>query len=237
MVITDGGSGFRKAMKECWPQVRIQRCLFHVFMNITRLTSKNPRLAPGRELKQLAHQLVNVKTTDAARQWERDYLAWENKWEHFLAEKSEYSTGTLEPTHQKLVRARNMIRTLLRQGQLFTFLSPALIDASGLPALPSTNNRLEGGINALVRRMLGYHRGMPLLHQVKAIFWWCYQHSPNPLPAAQLLKEMPTDDTIAALYATARLTPDQHRQQETGGPIRWGTAVSWEDLHHKTWKR
>ena len=27
MVVTDGGSGFRKAMKDTWPQVRIQRCV------------------------------------------------------------------------------------------------------------------------------------------------------------------------------------------------------------------
>ena len=96
----------------------------------------------------------------------------------------------------KLVRARNLVRTLLRQGQLFTFLSPALLAASGLETLPSTNNRLEGGINAQIRRMWGWHRGMPFLHRVKAAYWWCYTHSPSPLPAARILGEMPTDATI-----------------------------------------
>ena len=102
---------------------RIQRCLFHVYLNITALTSKRPRLAPGRELKWLAHQLLAAKTPKDAWQWEQDYLAWEARWAGFLAEKSVYATGEYKDTHAKLVRARNLVRTLLRQGQLFTFLT------------------------------------------------------------------------------------------------------------------
>lgn len=102
MVVTDGGSGFRKAMKDTWPQVRIQRCLFHVYLNITALTSKRPRLAPGRELKWLAHQLLAAKTPKDAWQWEQDYLAWEARWAGFLAEKSVYATGEYKDTHAKL---------------------------------------------------------------------------------------------------------------------------------------
>ena len=237
MVVTDGGSGFRKAMKEAWPEVRIQRCLFHVFLNITALTSKNPRLAPGRELKGLAHQLLAVKTSQQADKWERDYLAWETRWKAFLAETSLYANGQWEVTHRKLVRARSQIRTLLRQGQLFTFLSPDLLEASGLETLPSTNNRLEGGTNSQLRQMLSNHRGMSLTHRIKAIFWWCYTHEPAPLPPARTLKEMPTDETIAELYNKARIDPAQRHRQETGAPIQWGTALSWEDLHHTTWKR
>lgn len=237
MVVTDGGSGFRKAMRETWPEVRIQRCLFHVQMNITRLTTKNPRLQPGRELKGLAHELVAVKTHAQAAAWEVGYLEWEARWKVFLAQKSRYSTGAWEDTHKRLVRARNMVRALLRQGQLFTFLDPALVAASGMEELPSTNNRLEGGVNSQVRRVLSQHRGMPLLHRVKAVFWWCYTHSPAPLPAARILREMPTDATIADLYNQARVDPAQRRREETGVPIQWGTAIEWEDLHHKTWKR
>lgn len=231
MVVTDGGPGFRKAMKETWPHVRIQRCLFHVYLNMTALTSKRPRLAPGRELKGLAHQLLAVKTPKDAWAWEQDYLAWETRWADFLAEKSLYATGEYKDTHAKLVRARRLVRTLLRQGQLFTFLNPSLLATSGLSALPSTNNRLEGGINAQIRRMWGWHRGMPLLHRVKAAYWWCYTRAPGPLPPARILREMPTDATIENLYQNAR---ERHEQD---GPVQWGTAISWEDLHHQTWKR
>lgn len=233
MVVTDGGSGFRKAVNHVWPGVRVQRCLFHVYLNITAKTSKNPRLPAGRELKALAWQLLHINSLEASYQWETDYLAWEAKWERFLNQKSRYRGGQLADTHEKLVSARNMIRSLLRQGQMFTYLEPSLVAQVGT-ALPSTNNTLEGGINSPIRDMLKTHRGMPLFHRVKAAFWWCYKHSPDPISNARALKEMPTDTTIADLYQQAR---QPTTTTQNGAPIQWGTAISWEDLHHKTWKK
>lgn len=237
LIVTDGGAGFRKALRGKWRDVRVQRCLFHVYGNIIKHTSKNPKLAPGRELKELGLQLLQVGTLEASYEWEQSYLAWENKWAQFLSQQSVYANGALEDTHQKLVAARALIRRHLRSGELFTFLDPKLVQASGLVSLPSTNNRLEGGINAQLRRMLDYHRGMPLLHRVKAIFWWCYTHSPTPMSHAQILKVMPTDETIEDLYTQARTGNPNTRRQSQGSPTRWGTAISWEDLHHKTWKQ
>ncbi len=235
MIVTDGGAGFRKALRGKWRDVRVQRCLFHVYGNITKHTSKNPKLAPGRELKELGLQLLRVHTLEGSFEWEQAYLAWEDRWAEFLSEQSIYADGALADTHQKLVAARGLLRRHLREGELFTFLDPKLVEASGLGALPSTNNRLEGGINAQLRRMLDYHRGMPLLHRAKAIFWWCYTHSPEPMPPARILKVMPTDDTIEGLYAQARAATGEARRQALGVPARWGTVISWEDLHHKTW--
>ncbi len=236
MIVTDGGAGFRKALRGKWRDVRVKRCLFHVYGNITKYTSKNPKLAPGRKLKELGLQLLKVRTLAQSHTWEQSYLAWEEKWAVFLSEQSIYANGALEDTHQKLVAARSLIRGHLRAGELFTFLDPKLVAASGLGALPSTNNRLEGGINAQLRRMLDYHRGMPLLHRVKAIFWWCYMHSPAPMSPAQIRKTMPTDESIEAKHQARQSTPDT-RRQALGGPPRWGTVISWDDLHHKTWKR
>ncbi|MDB1881024.1 transposase, partial [Collinsella aerofaciens] len=31
VVVTDGGSGFAKAVRETWPRTRVQRCTFHAF--------------------------------------------------------------------------------------------------------------------------------------------------------------------------------------------------------------
>lgn len=48
---------------------------------------------------------------------------------------------------------------------------------------------------------------------------------------------MPTDETIADLYVRARIDQVEQDRVQRGAPIRWGTAIEWEDLHHKTWKR
>ena len=35
MVVCDGGGGLLKALHETWPETPVQRCLFHICMNIT----------------------------------------------------------------------------------------------------------------------------------------------------------------------------------------------------------
>lgn len=92
---------------------------------------------------------------------------------------------------------------------------------------PSTNNRIEGGINAQLRAMLHNHRGMPLTHRIKAVFWWCYMHSLNHLSAIEALHIMPIDKQIAAIYR--KITA----QEKIFGEVPdWGDAIVWSELHH-----
>lgn len=53
-VVCDGGGGVPEALRTVWPSTRVQRCLFHVCMNITELTGLRPRLAAGRGLRKAA---------------------------------------------------------------------------------------------------------------------------------------------------------------------------------------
>ena len=57
VAVVDGGGGIRKALKPWWPDTRVQRCLFHVLLNTTRLITSRPRLKAGRELRSLAIRL------------------------------------------------------------------------------------------------------------------------------------------------------------------------------------
>ena len=133
------------------------------------------------------------------------------------ADSREGSSGWTEPWDRSLVH-------LVNAGTLFTYLGPGLtLDRP----LPSTNNRIEGGVNAQLRAMLRDHRGLFVERGLKAIFWWCYMHSPDPLPAAEILRVMPTDGSNAAIYG--RL--DELRRLEGTIP-RWGDAVVWSELHH-----
>lgn len=34
VVVTDGGSGFARAVRETWPRTRVQRCTFHAFSQV-----------------------------------------------------------------------------------------------------------------------------------------------------------------------------------------------------------
>ena len=131
------------------------------------------------------------------------------------------------PTHERLVKARNSLIRLIRDGTLFTYLDEELLHT--IEKIPSTNNQIEGGVNARLRAMLRDHRGLNIERRIKAAFWWCYMHSPKPLSAKELLKVMPTDGSIAEIYK--RLSPQ--KKIESSIPT-WGDAIVWSELHRTT---
>ena len=125
--------------------------------------------------------------------------------------------------HERLRKARRGLAKLCREGVLFTYLDEALA-ADG--AVPATNYRIEGGVNRQIRAMLNEHGGMRLDRMVKATFWYCNSRLEVPASPARALAEFPTDKTVAELRQAAA---EANRRGEA--VERWGTAVSWSDLH------
>ena len=118
---------------------------------------------------------------------------------------------------------RDGLLRLVGRGVLFTFLDPELaVDGP----LPSTDNRIEGGVNAQIRAMLRDRRGLSALRRAKAVCWWRHMHAESPLPAAGILRSMPTDDDIAELYRRTVYEP-----QRRDGPAEWGDGLVWAELH------
>ena len=87
LVVTDGGPGFEKARKRLWPQAKVQRCLYHVFCQIRRMTTSRPHLQAGKELYGLAKDLLHISTYGEAKMWVDRYLDWSTQWNNFLQEK------------------------------------------------------------------------------------------------------------------------------------------------------
>ncbi|MFP7697396.1 IS1249 family transposase [Trueperella sp. LYQ143] len=224
LVISDGAGGFEKARRQVWPTTKVQRCTFHVFAMIKRATTTRPKLPASQQLYRLGLKLLRVKTSEEAREWLCEYNQWHTDWEEFLDEKTPTPNGGWVYTHQRLVRARNSLNQLIRRDLLFTFVDPCWQEP-----MPATNNRIEGATNAPLRQVLRNHRGMNLTRRIKAIFWWCYMHTENPLPASQILKIMPTDKDIENAWQQAA----QHQQANTTIPT-WGDAICWNELHHTT---
>lgn len=222
MVVTDGGSGFEKARRRAWPHTRVQRCTFHVYSNIRTATTQHPRLDASKGLLALGRALLAVDTPDRARAWVDAYNAWAHQWQDFLSEKTPTPQGGWEYTHKPLVGARNTINRLICRELLFTHLDPEWEEP-----MPATNNRIEGGVNAPLRQMLRDHRGMSLMRRIKAIYWWCYMHTENPLPPAQILATMPTDTQVEDYLTTTART-------ERPGPQKWGDRAVWHELHTTT---
>lgn len=222
LVVTDGGSGFLKAKRRVWPGTEVQRCTFHAFCQVKRYTTSRPNLPAGIELYAIAKDLLHVQTPEQAEMWVALYLAWRGRWEGFLKETT-LIDGHRELTHYRLVKARNSLDALLKRDHLFTYLDDLLTIGGPLPA---TNNRIEGGVNAPIRQVLREHRGLSLMRRVKAVFWWCYMHTENPLGCADILKVMPTDDDIERIYR--KLTYVERTYESIP---QWGDAIVWSEFH------
>lgn len=226
MVVSDGGTGFRKALGHVWPSTSLQRCLFHVASQTRRYTTSRPKLKAGVELLNLSRALTRIKSIEQANLWKDAYIEWLMKWAEFLNERSKNELGKTVFTHERLRRARNAINRVLNDGTMFTYLNPLLNEGKELPC---TNNVIEGSVNRQLREILRNHRGMPLIHRAKACFWWSYLHSPYILPHTEILKHMPTDEDIEYwIYSLDDMLRNNSSVE------RWGDAIVWNEFHMPT---
>ncbi len=224
IVVSDGGTGFAKALKKSWPHAKHQRCVFHAFCQIRRYTTTQPKTPAGIELYALGKELLHLSTTDEAAKWVDSFVEWMAKHSLFLSQVTYDEYGNTRPKHERLIKAKNSIVRLIKEGTLFTYLDESLREE--IDNIPSTTNRIEGGVNSQLRSMLREHRGLSIERRIKAVFWWCYMHSPEPLSASEILKVMPTDKSIAAIYQRM-IEAEKH---DTSIP-RWGDAIVWSELH------
>jgi hypothetical protein len=227
VVVSDGGTGFAKALKRAWPNTRHQRCVFHVFSQVKRYITSRPKSLAAIELYALSRDLLHVTDRQEAERWTRRFSAWIVKYKDFLSQMSRDENGNMNPTHERLLKAEHSILKLLREGTMFTYTDEEL--RARIRDIPSTNNLIEGSINSRLRAMLRDHRGLSVERRIKAVFWWCYMHSPEPLSAAEILKVMPTDKSIADIYR--RMSA---RGKLEGTIPDWGDAVVWSELHRSS---
>jgi hypothetical protein len=171
-VIIDGNKSCINAIKSLHSDIKIQRCLFHIFSFIRQKLSLHPKTECGIELLGLAKYLFKVKTRTDAENWIRDYILWEHKYWDFLSQKS-YSDDKKSSwyTHKNIRSCRFHIRSVLKSKSLFRYIQYCL---------PITNNYIEGGINARLKELKRCHRGLNLSKQKRMFEWYAWRRSENP---------------------------------------------------------
>ncbi len=223
MVVSDGGTGFAKALKKVWPSAKHQRCIFHAFCQVKRYTTSRPNTLAGFELYHLAKDMLKIKNRKEAEIWVKRFEEWIKKHQIFLSQMTIDENGNKRPTHERLLKAERSLLKLIRENTLFTYLDDELAKDFNPP---STNNRIEGGINSRLREMLRNHRGLSIERRIKAVYWWCYMHSPEPLSLSEIISTMPTDKSITAIYQKM----NEKQRLEKSLSI-WGDAIVWSDFH------
>ena len=129
-VVLDGGQGAYSAIKTCWPNTRIQRCLVHAQRVVRRYTTSRPRTDAGKAIYGLALALTKVTTVDQAREWVVQLHDFGQVHKRFLNEKTtvpkqrQTTKHQWEWTHLRVRRAYNSLLDLSHKGWLFTYLQP-----------------------------------------------------------------------------------------------------------------
>ena len=227
MVVIDGGTGLKTALRQCWKNTHVQRCRFHAFGQVKRYITSRPKTQAGADLYGLTKGLFSVEDKDGAIVWVQDFFSWKTLYHDFLEERNVEG----DYLHERLRRARASLDRLIKDETLFTFVTPEVRAELGCvnnESLPATTNAIES-LNSRLRDMLRHHRGLPIDRRIKALYWFCYIHSPNPVPLKDIPNIMPTDADIEHAYQ--RLGGRQKTHETIP---RWGTAIVWEDLHHQT---
>lgn len=223
VVICDGGTGVAAALREHWPDTLIQRCLFHVWMNLSTHLTLRPRTPAGQSLLGLGRRLLKVTTPDEATRWLQLVNDWWITYGYLTAERS-YAKQRLRNglwdsptgkqwwyTHERLRRAYRLLADLIRKEHLFTYLATDC---------PKTTSRLEGGINHPVKDVLRLHRGMTPAHQMRAAEW-------------VLLGRAGLIHTAQAFITNEALTPPTRKRptlrDPDPGPVVYDTALSAEE--------
>ena len=197
VVVCDGGSGIRAALREQWPDTLTQRCIFHVWLNMRTHLTLNPRTPAGQALLEIGRHLRKVTTPDEAITWMQHLNDWHTVYGYLTCERS-YAKRQLPGgvwdsptgkkwwyTHDRLRKAYNLLAELQRRDHLFTYLK-----VGG----PKTTSRLEGGVNAVIKESLRQHRGMTNEHQKRAAEWVLIERA-GLLHTAGNMPQAPVDTT------------------------------------------
>ncbi|WP_426516397.1 IS1249 family transposase [Diaminobutyricibacter sp. McL0618] len=209
VIVCDGGTGIVSALRQSWPETRMQRCLFHVQMNIRQHLTLNPRTDAGRRLLGLSRALSTVRTVEDAIQWQMNLDTWWRAHGHLTKERT-IRDGRFWFTHDRLRKAWLLMRKLTRDDVLFTYLDYGNA---------RTTSPLEGGINNGIRHVLRAHRGMSEAHMKRAAEWFLTLHEIPLQDAHQLITTAPepepepeepdTDDTDTPALYDSGLTADE----------------------------
>lgn len=169
-VVSDGGTGVRKAVWKEYPHVPYQICLAHVQRSVRSALGKKPKEYRVQELLLLANHLFLIESKEALVWWKAQVQKWVTQHREFLWERRYDETGRWWFVHKGV---RKAVRILFQAYETsFTFLRH--------PLMPKTTNEIEGSISMLSRKHL-IHRGLRRERTKSFITWFIYFYNKDLL--------------------------------------------------------
>lgn len=159
LVITmDGEKSVIRAIREVWPNVKIQRCLYHIQREGMRWLRTHPKTQAGRELRAILNVLASIKSFKDRDIFIDLFHSWINAHYSFIKTLPNSSVK-----FKDLKKTVSLIKNALPD--MFHYLND--------PNIPSTSNLLEGFFSQL-KSDYQRHRGLSKAHRTSYLNWYCY---------------------------------------------------------------
>lgn len=157
-ITVDGHPQVIRAFKEIWPDILIQRCLFHIRLQGQMWLRKYPRTEAGKALRKVLSELMNVKNNDSQNVWINKYFDWHEKYYKEILSLAKTSIAATD-----LRRTMSLINNALPD--MFHFIKDQKI--------ASTTNLLESYFSRLKHNYRS-HRGLKEQNKIAYLKWFCY---------------------------------------------------------------
>ena len=158
VITVDGEKSIIRAIQDTWPQITIQRCLYHIQMEGSRWLRTHPKTQAARELKAILSTLSSIKSFVDRDEFIELFEHWINT--YYLSIRKMPNTSI---QFKDLKKTARLIHTALPN--MFHY----LID----PKIPATTNPLEGFFSHL-KSDYHRHRGLSKEHRKHYLQWYCY---------------------------------------------------------------
>jgi len=157
-VTMDGHLQVMRAFREVWPQVKIQRCLYHIQRQGLSWIRIAPKTQAGRELRALLLKLCEIRSFKDRDLFLEIYSLWITTYSSFVA-----SLPRTTVAFKDLKRTAALIHHALPN--MFHYLSDAKV--------ASTTNKLESFYSRL-KSDFQRHRGLSEKHKQAYLKWYCF---------------------------------------------------------------
>lgn len=148
------------AFMEVWPEIVVQRCLFHIRMQVESWCRVYPKYQAARDLKQLSASICHIQTVSGAKAFQVAYRRLREEHQQELA-----SLRSSHPVEGDLIRAYQLMQYALPN--CFHYLEDARI--------ARTTSALEGYFKQ-VQKIRGFqHNGLTEKHLFQFLCWRLYE--------------------------------------------------------------
>jgi len=157
-ITTDGELSIMRAMKQVWPQTKLQRCLYHLQHEGMRWLRSYPKTEAGKALRVLLSRLSSIRTFAERDEFVYLYQRWRLNYKDYVQ-----SLPRTEVAFKDLKRTMVLINNALPD--MFYFLEDNHVHA--------TTNALEG-FHSRLKADYQRHRGLSKEHKIQYIQWYCH---------------------------------------------------------------